>query len=209
MSSGLRLIYWVFGQICQYSKVRDAPRRGKLLAQLDQVRFIHGANRETDVSLIVFKRQGRATLPAKPTTHLVRTPKITGLASGPRHCSEGRSDVGSEQPARCLLAHSTMADGAVFQFALDPEPHRSALTASGTVRHDRSVSYQRDIRNSAGAERSLSGGRAGVDSRHCEAAAFHKRSEIWQSQNIDMKDAEWIRDLFSMMTVNVCCGDIL
>lgn len=71
MSSGLRLIYWVFGQICQYSKVRDAPRRGKLLAQLDQVRFIHGANRETDVPLIIFKRQGGATLPAKSTTDLI------------------------------------------------------------------------------------------------------------------------------------------
>ena len=158
MSSGLRLIYWVFGQICQYGKVRDAPRRGKLLAQLDQVRFIHGANRETDVSLIVLERQGRSTLPAKPPTHRVRAPKITGLASGPRHCSEGRSDVGSEQPARCLLAHSTMADGGVFQIGVNPEPHRATLTSSSAGHHRSRISYWSTIRNGDDAE--YSGGAA-------------------------------------------------
>jgi len=46
-----------------------------------------------------------------------------------------------------------MADGGFFEFALNPEPHRSALTSSGTDHHGWRISYKLDIRNGAAAER--------------------------------------------------------
>jgi len=63
---------------------------------MNSARIVHRAKRETDVSLIIFEREGRATTLAKPAPHLVGTLKIARLASGPSYRIEWRFDVRPE-----------------------------------------------------------------------------------------------------------------
>jgi hypothetical protein len=142
----------VFGEIRQCLKVGDALGRSKLFGQMDQARFVHGTERETYASLTIFEGERRATIPAKPTTSLIRTLKMTGLTAGPGHGRQGCSDIRPEQSTRCLLAHSTMADGGVFQISVNPEPHRATLTSSSAGHHRWRISYRPTIRNGGDAE---------------------------------------------------------
>jgi hypothetical protein len=148
----------VFGEIRQCLNVGDALGRRELFGQMNQAWFVHGTERETDASLTIFEGERRATIPAKPATSLVRTLKVTGLTTGPGHGRQGRSDIRPEQSARCLLTHSTMADGGVFQIGVNPEPHRATLTSSSAGHHRYRIPYRSTIRNGDDAEYS---GRSG------------------------------------------------